>query len=258
MRTKMISAFISAAAALFFVGPLHAQDTVRVHDTVHVKEVVKEQQTTQTQTVEPKKDETPSLRAGELGFRFMPTFTRLNFQNAQGNTIEADATVSYGYGVMLGINFSKNVGLMGEVDYLGIDQKYKDNSLEHRVHINYVDIPLMLQFNTDKTKPVNLNLVVGPQFGINVGSSVNTSGTSETDTVKATIAVKQGDVGLAYGAGLEFALNKMHTVRLDLGFRGVYGLVDISGKNTGPDTYNVLVRASRKAYGGYAGLTFCF
>jgi hypothetical protein len=49
-------------------------------------------------------------------------------------------------------------------------------------------------------------------------------------------------------------------VRADLGFRGFYGFVDMAANqsNSNPDTYNVLLRASRKTYGGYLGLTFCF
>jgi hypothetical protein len=121
-----------------------------------------------------------------------------------------------------------------------------------------VNIPVMLSFNTDKTLPVNLNFVVGPQFGINVGSSIQSSGNANADTLRAVVAVKQGDVGAAYGAGLEFALNKAHTLRLDLGFRGFYGFVDMRADQTSPDSYNILVRASRKTYAGYLGLTFCF
>jgi len=34
--------------------------------------------------------------------------------------------------------------------------------------------------------------------------------------------------------------------------------VNIDGTTTGNDTYNVLIHATRKSYGGYAGLTFLF
>jgi hypothetical protein len=172
--------------------------------------------------------------------------------------VQGEAVANYGYGAMLGLNFSRHVGIMAEVDYLDISQKYKDQELEKQVHINYLNIPVMLSLNTDKSKLVNLNVVVGPQFGVNVGSSVNSSSNSNTTTTQATLAVKQGDIGIAYGAGFEFALTRSHALRIDLGFRGMYGLVDISGDNTGPNTYNVLVHASRKSYGGYIGLAFAF
>ncbi|MGZ4089491.1 MAG: porin family protein, partial [Bacteroidia bacterium] len=208
---------------------------------------------------EPKK-EIPDLRRGEFGIRYMPTFSSLSLRTYNGDVVDGELTMSQGYGVMFGLNFDRHVGIQAEVNYSQITQKYKDRGLERQVDISYINIPVMLSLNTDKRLPVNLNVVAGPQFGVNVGSSVKTTGTASTDTLKATVAVKPGDVGFAYGAGLEFALNKIHTVRLDLGFRGFYGLVDMNATNTSnnPDTYNILVKASRKTYAGYIGLTFCF
>ncbi len=258
-RTKIIT----GALVLALAGCLNAQNdtTTVVTDTVKVIERTRVVHDTiiKPQTPAPvTKEEEPQLRHGEFGLRFLPTFTSLSFNTSEGGTVQGTATMNYGYGIMLGANFSKNFGIVGEVDYLEISQKYKDQNLDRQVHINYVNIPLMLSFNTDKTRPVNFNLVVGPQFGINVGSRMDATNTGNGTTAQATLAVKQGDVGIAYGGGLEFALNRMHTFRLDLGFRGMYGLVDISGSNPSPDTYNVLVNASRKSYGGYAGLTFCW
>jgi len=205
------------------------------------------------------KDETEDpLRRGEFGIRFLPTFTSLSFNTSEGGVVEGSGDLNYGYGVMFGLNFSKNVGLVAEIDYLDISQKYKDRELERQVHLNYLNIPVLLSLNTNKTKPVNLNVVIGPQFGINVGSSVSTTDNNNGNTVHATLAVKEGDVGIVYGAGFEFALNRRHTFRLDLGFRGMYGLVDISSDVTGPNTYNVLIHASRRSYGGCLGLTLAF
>jgi len=205
-----------------------------------------------------KEDPEGPLRRGEFGLRFLPTFTSLSFNTSEGGVVEGSGDLNYGYGVMFGLNFSKNVGLMAEIDYLDISQKYKDRELERQVHLNYLNIPVLLSLNTNKTKPVNLNVVIGPQFGINVGSSVSATDNANGNTVNATLAVKEGDVGIAYGAGFEFALNRRHTFRLDLGFRGMYGLVDISSDVTGPNTYNVLIHASRRSYGGYLGLTLAF
>ncbi len=232
-------------------------DTVKViqtekviHDTVRVP--------VQTPPKEEAKKERPPLRRGEFGLRFMPTFTSLALKTNNGQVVEGQATLSYGYGIMLGVNLSKNVGLQAEVNYNSISQKYKDQNLDREIRINYINIPVLLSINTDKTRCVNFNVVAGPQFGLNVGSSMTTNGNNNTDTLQAVLAVKQGDVGLAYGAGFEFALNRLHTIRFDLGFRGVYGLVNIDDNTNSNNTYNVLVRASRKSYAGYAGFTFLF
>ncbi|MGZ3862239.1 MAG: porin family protein [Bacteroidia bacterium] len=262
---KKIIGTLLGISAILSVNSLKAQnDSVRVvTDTVKTEKVVHDtvkvtQLAPQPVSPPPAQDTKPPLRRGELGIRFMPTFTSLSFNTYNGGTVQGEASLSYGYGAMLGLNFSKNVGIQAEVNYTDIEQKYKDANLDRDIHINYLNIPVMLSLNTDKTKCVNLNFVAGPQFGINVGSNMTTNSSNSADTLHAVLAVKQGDIGIAYGVGLEFALNKMHTIRFDIGFRGVYGLVYIDEAQTSADTYNILVHATRKSYAGYAGLTFLF
>lgn len=241
MKKHLIIGVLLACSA----GVMRGQEPVRI----------------ERETVALKDNDHEKLKNLELGVRFMPTFSTFSFNTYNDEIVEGEATISYGYGAMVGINLSKNLGIAAEVNYNEISQRYKDRGLERTVKINYVNIPLMLSLNTDKTQPVNLNLSAGPQFGINIGSSINSSGNTneDVDTLTAVIAVKPGDVGLAYGAGLEFSLNPEQTLRLDIGFRGFYGFVDIDADEAGdPDTYNVVVRAARKTYAGFAGITLLF
>jgi opacity protein-like surface antigen len=204
-------------------------------------------------------DNEPPFKSGEMGVRFMPTFSSLNLKNADGTTVKGDVTMSYGYGAFMGVN-SKHLGLQIEVIYNAISQKYKDHDLERKIDINYVNIPLLLTLNTDKSKPVNFGVAIGPQVGINVGSKVTTTEGEETSTLHAAVAVKQNDFGFAYGAGLQFALNPLRTWHLDLGFRGVYGLVDISDDSATKETnsYYILDKTNLQTYSGYLGLSFVF
>lgn len=145
--------------------------------------------------------------------------------------------------------------------YSSISQKYRDQSLDRVVTLKYMNFPLLFSANTDKGAPVNLNFVIGPQFGVNVGSKLETTGTpSDGDTVSAVLAVRAGDVGVAYGAGLEFGLGADRNWGIDLGFRGVYGLLDISdrSKTTTTDQYYILDRAHVKSYAGYLGVAYRF
>jgi hypothetical protein len=231
-----------------------------VHDTV--KQVVPAPPAPAPAPVAPApapEDKEPPFKSGEFGLRFMPTFSTFNLRNENGDVIEGDLSMSYGYGGFIAIN-SKHVGLQLELIYNQLSQKYKDQSLERKVIINYVNVPLLLTLNTDKSKPVNFGVAFGPQMGINVGSKVTSSGSKEGETVSATVALKQADVGLAYGAGFDFALNKMRTVKLNLGFRGVYGLVDISdhSKTTTTNSYYIIDKTNVETYSGYLGLSFVF
>jgi hypothetical protein len=194
----------------------------------------------------------------EFGVRFMPTVSAFDIQTSSGGTVKGEATLGYGVGAFLGFNFSDHVGVQGEVIYSSLNQKYTEEDVERKINLKYINIPLMFSLNTNKSGPVNLNLVGGPQIGISVGSNVFTSG--GTNNSQAVVSVKKGDLGLAYGAGVDFGLNPSGKFRLGLGFRGVYGMLDISNSNssTTTDSYYVLDRTHMKTYSLYTGLSLLF
>jgi opacity protein-like surface antigen len=193
-----------------------------------------------------------------IGARFMPTFTKFDVVTLDNGTAKTSFVVGYGVGGLLGFNFTKNTGLQLEVIYSSLSQKFTDRAEERKINLSYIHIPLLLVLNTDASKPVNLNIAFGPQFGINTGSSVDADGSGGVDTVQAVVAVKPADFGLAYGAGLDFKLSP--ALSLDLGFRGVYGILDISDNNKTKTTnqYYILDRSHVKTYAGYAGLRLLF
>jgi opacity protein-like surface antigen len=232
------------------------RDTVIIKETRIVETPAQPQPQPQPATAP---DPDPTFHSGEFGVRFMPTFSTFAVRDSRGNVVQADMVMSYGGGALLALN-SKHVGLELEAIYNSVSQKYKDHSLERQVDINYINVPLLLTLNTDKSKAVNVNVAFGPQVGFNVGSKIKTTGNSEVDTVHAVLAVKQSDFGFAYGAGIEFALNPPRTVRLNLGFRGVYGLVDISDKSKtkATDSYLIIDKTNVETYSGYLGLSFIF
>ena len=260
-----------AGAILLFSYQIKAQNNTNIninttHDTVNVPPapaphdtvVVREVQTVVAAPPPPPSE--PAFHAGEFGVRYMPTFTSLRMQNAGGQAVQGNFVVSQGFGAFVGIN-SKHVGLNLEVIYNSLSQKYSTTDVSHDVKLNYINIPLLITFNTDKSKPVNLSAVIGPQIGINIGSQVNTTGTSNgNDSLQAVVAVKKSDFGFAYGAGIEFALNEARTFRLGIGFRGVFGLVNINDDSGTKMTnqYYILDRTNIETYSGYAGLSIMF
>jgi len=191
-----------------------------------------------------------------IGARFMPSISSFKVQSSDGIT-QASFTAGYGVGGYFGLNFNEHVGAQLEFQYNKINQKYVDRDLNKVVHVDYVNIPLLLSLNTNRMSRVNLNAVVGPQFGINVGAKVTQTGTSSDGSdFQAILAVKDNDFGIAYGLGVDFGLNQAKTFRLDLGFRGVQGLVDISDRSgtTETDSYYILQKSYIRTYALYAGL----
>ena len=206
-------------------------------------------------------DKNTGNKKGEFGIRFMPTFSSFDMKTSSGGTVQGEVTLGYGVGGFLAFNFTNHVGIQAEVIYSSLTQKYNEADVHRKVNLRYVNIPLLLSLNTGKNKPVNLNVVGGPQLGISVGSSVVTSGNDNgTATSQALVSVKKSDVGLAYGAGVDFGLNKKYTTRLGFGFRGVFGLVDISdnSKSSTSSSYYVIDRTHLKSYAGYIGLSILF
>lgn len=193
----------------------------------------------------------------EIGLRFMPTFNSFEISTPGDGRVKSDFSAGFGIGGIVGVNLWEHVGIQGEVIYSSISQKYKETDTERKINLKYVNIPLLLALNTGKTKAVNFNLVAGPQIGLSVGSSLSGIG---TDSTKAVLSVKKGDLGLAYGAGLDFGITPSRNVRVSIGFRGVYGLFDISDNSNTltTDSYYLLDRTHIQTYAGYAGISFLF
>ena len=102
-------------------------------------------------------------------------------------------------------------------------------------------------------------MCIRDRIGISVGSELFTSDGGDPDN-EAVLSVKKGDLGFAYGAGFDFGLNTAKTFRLGIGFRGVYGLIDISdnSNNNSTNSYYVLDKALIKTYSVYLGASFLF
>ena len=196
-------------------------------------------------------------QGAKIGFRFLPTFTSIKINTPDDETLKGKFTMGYGFEGLVGLYVSDHVGFQGEVMYNTLSQKYSKADFGGTIKLNYVNIPLLLSLNTGIQKPVNLSFVAGPQIGLNVGSKVEQTG---DNTYEALLRVRDSDIGLAYGVGLDFGLNEEKTTRLGIGFRGVVGLVDISDNSgtTQTDSYYILKKTNLNTYSGYIGLSFLF
>lgn len=201
-----------------------------------------------------------TIKRGLFGFRFMPTITSLDIQTADGGEVSGSASLGFGTGIFLGYNFNNNIGVQAELMYTSISQKYIDLGEEQVINLRYVNVPILLSLNTGKLKPINFNVVAGPQLGFNVGSSLTKSTPDIIDTPEPILSVKKGDLGFAYGAGVDFGLDVERNIRLGLGYRGVFGLLDVSDTSNSltTDAYYVLDRSSVKTHSAYIGLSILF
>lgn len=195
----------------------------------------------------------------EYGIRFMPTFSAFKIYTPTSGIVKGN--VSFGYGVehLFAYNFTKRFALQAEFLYSDLSLKYKEADAERKIHLRYINIPILFSVNTNRYKTVNVNIVVGPQVGFLVESNIRTLNGDRTNNPNAVLLVKTGDLGLAYGAGIDFGLNKSRCLRLGLGFRGTYGLIDISDHKVElAESYYLLNRTHVKTYSAYISLSFLF
>lgn len=200
-----------------------------------------------------------NLKEFEVGFRFMPTFSSFDLKNSAGETVKGEGVIGFGFDGFFGYNFSEHFGVQIELIYSSLGQKYVEEDVERQVNLAYFNIPILFSYNTGKTESINFNAVLGPQIGISIGTNLKVNNTGPS-AKEAKLSVKAGDIGFAYGAGVDIGLNQENTIRLGVGFRGVYGLVDISDNSETlvTDTYFVLDKTKLITYSGYIGVSWLF
>ncbi|MFI5172712.1 MAG: outer membrane beta-barrel protein, partial [Chitinophagales bacterium] len=136
-----------------------------------------------------------------------------------------------------------------------------DHKMHYDIHLDNINVPLLIGINSDVCKVVNYSLFTGFQFGRNINSTLNNQNYNLTrDTIQTVIALNKCDIGIAYGAGMDIALNKSRNIRLELGGRGSFGLGNICGKvDQAANEENIFTgETTINTFGGYAGIKFAF
>jgi len=196
----------------------------------------------------------------EFGIRFMPTLSGFNINTPTGSSFEGKVKNGYGVGVLLGYNFTNYISVQGEVSYESLEQKNSDEKYNWDMHIKYFNMPIFLVFNTGKDKILNFKFLFGPQFGLVLS---HTFQVTENNTMKVTepyIKVRDGDIGIGYGIGGDWKINKANNVRVNFGVRGVFGSIDHADSRliNDPASFYMVDRPNVKTYTAYLGLTWLF
>jgi len=193
----------------------------------------------------------------EAGIRYMPTFASFRMKTSSGGTVKGTARYGYGVGAFVSFPIGTLFCIQEEAIYNTLSQQYKAQDVTQRVTLNYIDVPILLALNTGKKRTVNASIVAGLQAGISVGNSLFSSGNNSSQPV---VLIKMGDLGFAYGAGLDVALNEAHSFRLGVGYRGVTGLIDISNHKqaVSGNSYNIIDQTTLQTYAAYVSLSLLF
>lgn len=195
----------------------------------------------------------------ELGLQVMPTYTTFSMSGWDGSKVEGDAIIGLSRSAVVAITLNPTLAITTEIVYTTFKKEFSHHGIPKRLNVNYISVPIMATINASKMSKVNVNLVIGPQFGINAGSAVESANGNEPDSLQSVWQVKQGEMGVAYGAGLEIALNSSRSFRLTTGFRGISGFLNVADNSSSTAVlYGRSNRVNVHMYSIYAGLSWLF
>lgn len=73
----------------------------------------------------------------EIGLRYMPTFSEFEIYNSGNEKLNAEFTLSNGYGAFVGLHLTDYLSLQGEVLYSSKAQKYRDQDEDRKINLKY-------------------------------------------------------------------------------------------------------------------------
>lgn len=181
----------------------------------------------------------------------------INLSNLRGDIdgLETKNLPGTLYGVTVTYNFNKFFSLKADFDYeskgfimkdVEYDLALNTDSIGSTIKrgdvkqvLNYFDIPAFMHIGFGKKVKFDINF--GPYFAFKLPNNDIVSSSEDGDDVvlidnKFTDGFKKFDVGLTYGFGIDYFLNK----RIALGFDFLIedGLIPILKTNSGSDVFN--------------------
>ncbi|HEX8690826.1 MAG TPA: porin family protein [Longimicrobium sp.] len=167
----------------------------------------------------------------------------VNVATLGGDDVEdADSRIGLVGGAFLVYRFSDMLAIQPEVLYSQKGASFSDTEGELTVKLDYVDVPVLLRLNVPVTgSSLRPSVFAGPVFSLRASCGAEAEfngGSVEVDCDELDeegIAVKDTDVGLAFGAGLDFPAGRA-TVTLD--GRYTLGLSSIDDSDLDADVKN--------------------
>lgn len=161
----------------------------------------------------------------------------VNFNYLLNTNIIDDVNMNSSYfsvgnfkGVKFGFNFNQSVGVTIDILHSAMNQKYKTEyldtmsmNIEKKIHLNYVDIPVLFRTFTDVTY-----FEIGPQISFLVNAKETYSSQSPlvldyTNTDKSRFSPYNISAVIGFGT-LMWGKNNFSLI---LAFRAAYGFLDI-------------------------------
>jgi hypothetical protein len=147
----------------------------------------------------------------------------VNFATFEGDDVDnAEMYTAFHGGLFANIPISEMLSVQPEAFYSGQGAKYTVLGAEVTSKLNYINIPVMLQFNAS-----GFYAEIGPQLGVLLSSSIDGGGISfDTDN-----AYKTTDIGAGIGLGFKLDSGFGAGVRYTMGLTSIDDIGDGDVKN---------------------------
>ncbi len=156
---------------------------------------------------------TPALaQSGGIKGGFL--YSTLNFDETSDVW---DSNNGWTVGLFFGSDKDKTIGFLGEVNF----QERGGSSDFGSVDLYYISVPLLLRVGAGDA--VNVYAIAGPSFDFKIGESVN----NVDDGVDLTEDWEGIDIGITFGAGLEFGGRFLVEGRVNWGLRNIVASSDL-------------------------------
>jgi hypothetical protein len=166
---------------------------------------------------------------GQLSFGLKGGVNISNFSGGDFSNVEKSAITTFHAGVLVHLGIAQHLVLEPELVYSEQGAKLKSAGSEHDFKIGYINVPIMLQYETDG----GFYVEAGPQFGFKASESL-------PDSFKQDFA-KSTDVAIGLGLGFHtkggFGIGGRYNV-------GISKVGDFDASNINPDFKNAVIQIS--------------
>lgn len=142
----------------------------------------------------------------------------------------------YGFGGVIGYNFTNNYGIQTEILYDKTGQDYEDDfnpifgplNVKRKIDLKYASIPLVFKYISKNKENIKAYAIVGPQFNflLNASETVVLNGVNKIDSLSATEKFRSIDLGICVGGGIDiFFLKNLY---FNVGLHNYIGFSDIN------------------------------
>jgi hypothetical protein len=149
-----------------------------------------------------------------------------NFAKLSGNDANGAKTrTGFAGGLSVDVHVAPQLGL--EIDGLYSQQGAKENldGTDVTLHLDYIQVPVLLRYRFPTHTPVRPFIVLGPSVGFRIKCSLTAPNDSATCADVFGENAKSVDVGGTVGAGLGFKLGRQElslAARYNMGFTNVF------------------------------------